>query len=127
MEYATLMVMLTLLQYSYFVGRAGHMRAKHGIKAPATTGHEMYERAYRVQQNTLEELIIFVPAVFTYALYSNAFWVIVPGAIFFIGRGWYSMAYMKNPVKRGPGFGLTLLANVWLIVGTLIGLGRVLL
>ena len=122
MEYATLIVMLALLQYSYFVGRTGYMRGKHGIKAPATTGHEMFERAYRVQQNTLEELIIFVPATFTYAAWTSSFWVILPGGLFILGRAWYGAAYMKDPSKRGPGFGMTLMANIWLIVGTLVGL-----
>lgn len=121
-EYATLIVMLALVQYVYFVSYTGYMRGKHGIQAPATTGHEMYERAYRVQQNTLEELVMFIPATFTYAFFINEFWVILPGAIFIVGRFIYSSAYMKNPPKRGPGFGLTLLANVWLIVGTLVGL-----
>jgi uncharacterized MAPEG superfamily protein len=121
-EYAILIVMLALLQYAYFVGRTGYMRGKHGIKAPATTGHEMYERAYRVQQNTLEELIMFIPATVSYAILVSPFWVILPGAVFIVGRFIYSSAYMKDPSKRGPGFGLTLLANVWLIVGTLVGL-----
>lgn len=127
MEYAALIVMLALLQYFFFVGRTGYMRGKHDIKAPATTGHEMFERAYRVQQNTLEELIIFVPAAFTYAMFVSSLWVILPGAIFLVGRLWYGMAYMKEPSKRAPGFGMTMLANVWLVVGTLIGVTRALL
>ena len=122
MEYATLVVTLALLQYMYFVGRTGYMRGKHGIKAPATTGHEMFERAYRVQQNTLEELIIFVPGTFAYATFTSEFGVLLPGALFLLGRAWYGAAYMKEPSKRGPGFGLTMLSNVWLLVGTLIGL-----
>lgn len=122
MEYATLVVVLALLQYMYFVGRTGHMRGKHGIKAPATTGHEMFERAYRVQQNTLEELIVFIPGTFAYAAWTSELWVILPGALFLVGRAWYGAAYMNEPSKRGPGFGLTMAGNVWLLVGTLIGL-----
>lgn len=127
MEYATLTVMLALMQYLFFVGLTGYMRGKHDIKAPATGGHPMYERAYRVQHNTLEELIVFIPAVFAYALYSNAYLVMLPGSIFIISRFWYGAAYLKEPSRRGPAFGLTMLANVWLIVGALIGLGRNLL
>ena len=127
MEYATLLVMLALLQYAYFVGRTGYMRGKHGIKAPATTGHEMFERAYRVQQNTLEELIIFVPATFTYAAWTSSFWVVLPGGLFLLGRLLYGMAYMKDPKKRGPGFGLTMMANTWLIIGTLVSLASALI
>jgi glutathione S-transferase len=120
MEYATLIVMLALVEYIWFTARVGAKRGKHGIKAPATTGHEQFERAFRVQQNTLEELIIFIPAAFSYAWFVSAVWVLAPGALFLIGRLLYSSAYMKDPAARGPGFGATVLANIWLVVGTLI-------
>jgi uncharacterized membrane protein YecN with MAPEG domain len=126
-EYATLIVMLALLEYVWFTARVGAQRAKHGIKAPATSGHEEFERAFRVQQNTLEELVIFIPATFTYAWFASELWVLIPGAIFLVGRLMYSSAYMRDPAKRGPGFGASLLANVWLIIGTLIGAGGAML
>jgi hypothetical protein len=35
-------------------------RGRHGVKAPATTGHPDFERAFRVQMNTLEHTVVFL-------------------------------------------------------------------
>jgi hypothetical protein len=43
------------------------------------------------------------------------------GVIYFIGRQVYAAAYVKDPDKRGPGYGLTVLPVLVLIVGGLIG------
>lgn len=118
MEYATLIVMLALIEYLWFTIQVGSKRVKGGVQAPAVTGDEAFERAFRVQQNTLEQLIIFVPATFTYAWYVSPLWVVLPGGLFLIGRFLYSVAYMKAPSSRGPGFGMGLVANLWLVVGT---------
>lgn len=121
MEIAAIVVMLALIEYAWFIVRVGTMRARHKVSAPAVTGHEEFERAFRVQQNTLEQLIIFVPAAFTYAWFVSPVWVVLPGALFLVGRLLYAGAYMRDPAKRGPGFGATLLGNVWLVVGALTG------
>lgn len=127
MENATLIVMLALLQYVFFGLKAGLARQKHQVKAPATAGHEMFERAYRVQLNTLEQLVMFIPATFTYAWFVSPAWVLLPGGLFLLGRFLYARAYVKDPSRRLPGFRLTILANAWLIIGTLIGLASRLL
>lgn len=120
MEYATIIVMLALAEYIWFTGRAGALRGKLDVKAPATTGHEGFERAFRVQQNTLEQLIVFIPATYAFAWYVSATWVWIPGALFIIGRFLYASAYLKNPEKRAPGMVATLLANAAMIVAVLI-------
>jgi hypothetical protein len=38
--------------YFYTAFRVGNLRGKHAIKAPATSGHPEFDRAYRVQLNT---------------------------------------------------------------------------
>ena len=43
------------------------------------------------------------------------------GLVFILGRALYARGYVIDPAKRGPGFGLTLLANVVLLVGGLVG------
>ncbi|NIP17681.1 MAG: MAPEG family protein, partial [Xanthomonadales bacterium] len=53
MEYATIIVMLALVEYLWFTMRTGMRRDKLNIEAPATTGHPDYEKAFRVQMNTL--------------------------------------------------------------------------
>ena len=116
MEYATIIVMLALAEYIFFTGRVGASRAKLGVDAPACTGNETFERMFRVQQNTLEQLIIFIPATFAFAYYVSASWVLLPGAIFIIGRFMYSIAYTNNPDKRAPGMIATILTNAALVL-----------
>ena len=122
MEYATLVVLLALLQYIWITARVGISRGKYNINAPACEGDESWERLFRVQQNTMEQLIVFVPASFAFAYYMSSLWVLLPGAVFIIGRFLYSAEYVKDPKTRTPGMVLTMLANVILVLGALFGL-----
>ncbi len=120
MENATIIVMLALAEYIYFTVRVGASRGKLEVHAPACKGNEKFERMFRVQQNTLEQLIIFIPATFAFAFYVSPLWVLVPGGIFLVGRLLYSMAYIKEPDSRAPGMIMTLFANAALVLVTLI-------
>jgi uncharacterized membrane protein YecN with MAPEG domain len=119
MEYATLIVLLALLQYVFFTIRVGASRGKYHVNAPACEGDETWDRLFRVQQNTMEQLVVMIPATFAFAYYVNAQWVLLPGAIFIIGRFLYSAEYVKDPKSRAPGMSITLLANVILVLGSL--------
>ena len=99
--------------------RVGASRGKYGVKAPACSGNDTFERLYRVQQNTLEQLIIFIPGTYAFAHYASAKWVWIPGAMFIIGRFLYSMEYISKPDSRAPGMSMTLLANAILVVAVL--------
>jgi len=122
MEYTALIILVALTQYLFFTFRVGTKRPKHGIDAPKTAGDETWERLFRVQQNTMEQLIIFIPAMVVFSMYLSAKWALVPGAIFIIGRQLYSFEYVKDPGSRVPGMALTLLANGVLLIGALVGL-----
>ena len=122
MEYAAIVVLVVLVQYLYFTIRVGAARGKYGVDAPATSGHEVFERIFRVQQNTMEQLVVFIPAMLLFAVYASATWSVVPGLLFLVGRQLYAHEYVNNPKSRGPGMGLTLLANAALVVGALVGL-----
>ena len=120
MIYAVLFILLALLQYVFFSARVGGARGKYGIEAPSTTGNEQFERLFRVQMNTLEQLIVFIPAMLAFAYYALPGWVWIPGLLFLIGRQLYAWEYAKDPSSRGPGMGLTFLANAVLVVGALV-------
>lgn len=122
MEYATLIVLLALLQYVWFTMRTGMGRPKYKVDAPACTGDETWERLFRVQQNTMEQLIVFVPACYAFAWFLSPLWALILGAVFIIGRFLYSAEYVKDPKTRVLGMSLTLLPNVALILGALFGL-----
>lgn len=121
MEYTTIIIMLALAQYIFFVGKTGAARGKSGIKAPACTGDENFERIFRIQQNTLEQLIIFIPAQFAFAWYVSPVWGALAGIIFIAGRFVYANAYVNNPAKRGPGMLMTLISNGVLVLGAVTG------
>ena len=89
------------------VGRA---RGKYGVTAPATTGHEMFERAFRVQMNTLENVVIFVPALWLCAIFFGPLTATAFGALWLVGRVWYAAAYLREPKTRGSGFVLAFTA-----------------
>ena len=122
MIYAVLIILLALVQYLYFSIRVGAARGKYGISAPSTSGDEQFERLFRVQMNTLEQLIVFIPAMLAFAAYALPAWAWVPGVVYLAGRPLYAWAYVKDPASRGPGMGLTLLANAVLLGGALVGL-----
>src|SRR5688572_8286418 len=103
---------------SALVGRA---RAKHGIRAPAMMGHPDFERANRVHVNTLENLIIFIPAVWIFATYVSASWAAGLGFVFVAARAAYAVGYLKAAEKRGIGAGITGIVNIVLVVGALVG------
>jgi len=101
---------------SIIVGKA---RVKYDIKAPATSGHEMFDRAYRVQMNTLESAMLLLPSMWLYASLIGDLGAGVSGAIWVAGRVWYALAYQQDPAKRGLGFGISFLAIAGMWAGSL--------
>ena len=112
---------LALLQYLLFSIRVGQARQKYGVMAPAVTGHEMFERAYRVQMNTLEVLVLFLPALWLPAQHWSPTLVAVLGAVYLVGRGLYARSYVRDPASRGPGFVLSMGPAVTLLIAGLVG------
>ena len=121
MPYVDIVTALALLQFIMFGFRVGGARAKYGVKAPAITGNETFERLFRVQQNTLEQLIVFVPAIYLFSRYVSPLWAAALGAVYLIGREIYAATYVKDPAKRSLGYALTFLPMVILLGGGLIG------
>jgi len=124
MQNIYLMIILALIQYLWFSSKVGSSRGKYGVKAPATTGSEEWERIYRVQQNTLEQIVVFIPALYIFAELVSAKWALIPAGLYLVGRQLYAMTYVKDPSKRVLGMVLTFGANVVLLLGTLYGVAR---
>jgi glutathione S-transferase len=115
-------VLLTVFLMLGLMLNVGKARAIYQIKAPATLGHEVFERAFRVQQNTLESVIMFLPALCLYALLIGDKGAGIAGCIWIIGRLWYAVAYQRDPAKRGMGFMISFLMIVGLWIGATYGL-----
>lgn len=120
----TLLNVLLLAATVFAVGRA---RGKYGIKAPATTGHEGFERAYRVQMNTLEQSVLFLPTLWLAATHGFAGWAGIAGLAWIVGRVWYFAAYLADPARRGGGFVTGMLSWLVLLVLAAIGVVRAML
>jgi uncharacterized MAPEG superfamily protein len=127
MDLVLLVVLLALVEYIVFQALVGRARAKYGVRAPATTGHPVFERVNRVHQNTLESLVVFIPAVLTFGCYLSAHWAAGLGVVFIIGRAIYAVGYFRDSEKRGPGAGITGITNVALVIGAIVGVVRALL
>ena len=126
MAYVDIVTALAVLQFIVFGFKVGAARGKYGIKAPAITGNEIFERLFRVQQNTLESLIVLLPGLYLFARYWSPYIAAALGVVYLIGRELYAYTYVKDPAKREVGYGMTFLPIVILVVGALIGAIRAL-
>ena len=121
MEYIHLVGALAVLQFFFFGFMTGAARRKSGLKAPAVTGHPDFERMYRVQMNTLETIVAFLPALFIAAQYWSPVVMSVIGLVYIIGRFIYWRAYISDPKKRGLGFMLSMFPTFILITLSIVG------
>ena len=123
MDYVIGIILIALLQYLYFTGKTGFTRVKYKVSAPKCEGDETWERIFRVQQNTMEQLIVFVPGMLAFAHWVSESWALLPGVLFILGRALYSRAYVTNPESRALGMILSMFSNIALVLGALIALG----
>lgn len=121
MELTGIVIGIALIEYIVIVFLCGQARARSGLAAPATSGDVDFERHFRVQQNTLEQLIVFLPAMLLFGAYVSHPIGAGLGLVFVVGRVLYARGYYRDPAQRGPGFGLTMLANITLSLGGIAG------
>ena len=127
MALTTIVAMLALLEFVAFALMVGRARGAFGVEAPATSGHPEFDKRYRVQMNTQEQLVLFLPALFAFGWFVGDLWAAATGVVFLIGRALYARQYISDPASRGPGMMLSFLPNLVLIVGAVIGAGLSLL
>jgi glutathione S-transferase len=124
MEPVAVVIALALIQYVAFGMLVGWARGKYGVKAPAVTGHEIFDRYFRVHQNTLELLVVFVPAIWLFGMYVDPTWAALLGLVYVVARVLYLRGYVADPAKREVGFTLSVLPVLVLLAGALWGAGR---
>ena len=116
-----LVALLAVAQFFAFGVLVGRARANYGVKPPAVAGHEMFERAFRVQMNTLEQLAGFLPCLLIAGQYWPGALVAGIGAVYLVGRQLYRQLYVADPARRSAGFLLTVGPTSVLFVLGLIG------
>jgi glutathione S-transferase len=120
LPYTALVTLLAVAVYFYTSMLVGQAREKYNVKAPAVAGHPTFERAFRVQMNTLEWMPILLPSMWLLALYSSDVVAAALGIVWIGGRLVYIRGYMQAPEKRGTGFAVQASAAGVLWIGALV-------
>lgn len=127
MDLAALVTLLILFQYLFFTMMVGAARVKSGVEAPACSGDPGFERAFRIQQNTMEQMLLALPALWICVFFFSSLVASIAGLAFLVGRFIYRAGYMSDPKKRAPGMMIGFLAilvmlgcGLWGVVSGLI-------
>ncbi|MCA0359241.1 MAG: MAPEG family protein [Proteobacteria bacterium] len=114
-----IVTLVSLLVYVWMILRIGGARRRSGIDAPAMTGDPELERHIRVQANTVEWLVIYLPSLWLFAIYWNDLFAAAAGVVWIVGRILYALGYAADAKKRELGFIIQMLATAVLLFGAL--------
>jgi len=76
MAYVDIVTALALLQFVAFGIQVGRARTASASRR-CHLGNVEFERYFRVQQNTLESLLVFIPSLILFSRYFNPSWAAV--------------------------------------------------
>jgi glutathione S-transferase len=119
--YPALATCLAMLVYAWTIVLCGRARGAYGVKAPAVTGHPEFEKRFRAQQNTLEQLMLFLPSLWVFSFVVSPLWGGLIGLAFVLGRILYVASYIRDPASREAGFAVGTIATAVLLFGGLAG------
>jgi glutathione S-transferase len=105
-----LVVILNVALLIWAMMMVGNARRVSGIKAPATSGHPVLDRAFRVHMNLIEQSIMFLPALWLCKDFFSARWAVIFGLTWVVGRIWFALGYYQDAAKRSSGFLLSIAA-----------------
>jgi len=120
--FPSLVTVLTLILYFILTLNVGRARVKYKVPVPQTSGDADFERVFRVQQNTLEQLILFLPSLWLFALFVSPIWGAGIGGLWIIGRSLYAWGYYQAAEKRMIGFVMNVFSILVLLLGSLVGI-----
>jgi len=120
--FPSLVTVITLIVFFVITANVGRARLKYKVPVPQTSGDPDFERVFRVQQNTLEQLILFLPSLWLFSLFVSQIWGAGIGGVWVIGRILYAWGYYQEAQKRRLGFGINALSVIVLLLGSLVGI-----
>ncbi|WP_202224550.1 MAPEG family protein [Okeania sp. KiyG1] len=118
----SLITVVSLFMYFVVTINVGRARAKYNIAPPQMTGDPNFERVLRVQQNTVEQIILFLPSLWLFSLFISPLWGAGIGTVWVVGRILFAWGYYQAAEKRALGFGISSLAIIALLIGALVGI-----
>ncbi len=119
-SYTALVTLLAVALYFSTGIMVARARRAFGVDVPATTGHTDFERVFRVQQNMLEWMPIFLPALWLFAFNIGDLWAASGGLVWIVGRLVYIVGYSDASERRRTGFFVQMGACAVLWFGALI-------
>ena len=125
LPFTGLATLFIIAVYFWTLMQTGTARGKYNIQAPAVSGNPEFERVFRVQNNTLEQLVLFLPAFWVFALaypHGNGDCIAaIIGFVFGVSRIIYAQGYYKEAGKRVTGFMIGFVTFIVTYIGALYG------
>ena len=115
---------LALLLYLVLIINVSRARGAYKVAAPAVTGDPGFDRVHRVQQNTLEQIVVFLPALWLFSVFTSPLWGAGIGLLWILARIHYAWSYYRDAAKRGPGYAIALGCSLVLLIGGIAGMLR---
>lgn len=122
MQWTAWTTLAALAVYIWIFANAGRARGKYKVIAPSMEGPAEFLSAQRVHANTVEQIVLFLPALWLCAYFFSDRWAAFGGVVWIAGRIAYALGYYKDPSKREVGFIVTFLASIGLMIGAAVGL-----
>ena len=119
----SVVTLVALLLYFVVTMNVGRARIRYNVLAPRTDGPEEFLRYFRVQMNTLEQVVMFLPLLWIAAVSVHDGLAAAIGLFWPVGRTIYARNYYRNPAKRGPGYVVGVATNMALFLVCLYGIG----
>ncbi len=113
---------LAMLLYAVTIWMVGVARRRYHVAPPTTTGHPDFERYFRVQMNTMEQLVLFLPSLWLFSAAVSPIWAALLGVVWLIGRVLYMRGYYKATEKRVAGFIIGIAISSILLLGAFAGM-----
>ncbi len=117
----TLFIVLMLHWNAMRVGRA---RREYNIAAPAVSGHPVFETAYRIQMNTIEGVLTFLPTMWLTALLLQDALAAALGLSWVMARIWFALAYAREPEQRYRPLTVSMLCLALCVLAAFVGLAQ---
>jgi glutathione S-transferase len=121
-RYTAIVTLLAVALYFFLATRVAAARGRFNVQLPATTGNPDFERVFRVHQNTLEWLPIFLATLWLCAIYLSDVAAALFGLVWIGGRVLYFTGYSQAVERRLPGFFIQVTACALLFIGALAGI-----